>query len=528
MRTRDPLTLRRRDVLTGAGVLGFAALAGSGLAVLPAGRASAQGRPKRSVLTIALPSNPETIDPHQFRSVVSASPLYLMVEGLLTRDPVTMEIKPLLATSYRNIDPNTWEFNLRRGVKFHNGEEFNAESVKFSIERIMNSRLNTLGKTVWPPSFGPSVKIIDAFTVRIVTKVPDPLLPNRLAAESLNMAPAKGLAEWKDRFVTDRIIGTGPYRFVSFVVGDRLVCEVNPDYWGPKPATQRIVWQVVPDAATRVAALQRGTVDVVVNLPVPLISSVEADPDLAVYSELGSTVHGLLFNVRQSTPLKDRRVRQALNHAVDREAIIKNLYEGRGQILNSVTARQVENAIDPGSYAYDPARAKKLLAEAGYGGGFDMTLWQAIGRWPQAEEAAEAIAGYLEKVGVRTKVETLEWGEYNKRASQGQLKDAAYYAFVNGVWDPSYVTQRFLPSYPTFRYFDAEGELRKTIEEHEVTFDRTRRRALAAQVQKGLHDEAVWLFLWQLNENFGVTKKLHGFRMRPDHLIVARDAYVEA
>src|SRR6185295_12132225 len=125
-------------------------------------------------------------------------------------------------------------------------------------------------------------------TVRITTKVPDPILPNRLAAESLNIAPAKGLAEFREKFVTDKVIGTGPYRFVEFVVGDRVVVEANPEYWGPKPATPRIVWQVVPDAATRVAALQRGAVDVIVNLPIPLMPAIESDPNLRVYSELGS------------------------------------------------------------------------------------------------------------------------------------------------------------------------------------------------------------------------------------------------
>jgi len=212
----------RREVLQSAG-------AAAALAVLPTGSARAQAR--KPTLTIALPSTPETIDPHQFRSVLSGSIIGMMGEGLLTRDPQSMELKPLLAESWRNVNPNTWEFKLRKGVKFHNGEEFTGESVKFTIDRIVNSKLNTLGKLTFPPSFGPDVTVVDPLTVRITTKVPDPMLPARLAAESMNMSPAKGLAEYKDKFLTDRFIGTGPFKFGENVVGDRVVVEANANYW---------------------------------------------------------------------------------------------------------------------------------------------------------------------------------------------------------------------------------------------------------------------------------------------------------
>jgi len=522
MRKVMPHVLTRREILKTAGVLGAATAAG--LRPQPAG---AQGG-RKPALTIALPSNPETIDPHQFRAILTGSALALMCETLLTRDPRTMELKPHLATSWRNLNPTTWEFKLRPGVKFHNGEDFNAECVKFSIERALGPQLNTLSKVVWPPSIGQQVQVVDPLTVRITTKVPDPTLPNRLAAESLNMMPARGLADFREKFVSDRVIGTGPYKFVEFVVGDRLVVEANPGYWGAKPATPRIVWKVIPDAATRVAALQRGAVDVIVNLPVPLVPQVEGDASLTVYSQLGSTVHLLLLHSIESPPLKDRRVRRALAHAIDREAIIKSLYGGRGKVQNSVVARQVTNAIDPGGHAYDPDRARKLLAEAGHASGFELTLWQATGRWSQAEEAAQVIAGYWDKVGVRTNLQTLEWGEYNRRAGRGLLKDAGYYAFINGLWEPSYLTQRFLPSYGSFRYYNADGELKRLIEEHEQLFDAKKRREVAAQVQKGLQEEVAWLFLWQLDEIFGLSRKVKGFHMRPDHLIWVRDAYVEA
>jgi peptide/nickel transport system substrate-binding protein len=510
----------RRQLLTRAGAAAVLA------ALVP--RATTQALGRKSTLTIALPSPPETIDPHQFRSVLSGSIIGLMGEGLLTRDPVTMELKPLLAESWRNVNPNTWEVKLRRGVKFHNGEDFTGESVKFTVERAITSKLNTLAKLTWPPAFGQEVTVVNPYLVRITTRIPDPMVPARLAAESMNMAPAKGLAEYAEKFVTDRFIGTGPYRFVELVGTDRVVLEANPAYWGARPASPRIVWQVIPDAATRLAALERSDIDVMLNLPIPLVPTVEADPTLRVYSELSSLTHGILLNARESPQLKDRRVRQALNLAVDRQAILKNLFNGRGQVLNTVTGKNVNNTFDPGPYPYDPARARQLLAGAGYAGGLELTLWQSIGRWTLAEETAQVIAGYWDKVGVKTKLQVLEWAEYNKRSSASQFKDAFYYAFINGTWDASYTVQRFKPSFASFRYFDASGDLLKAIQDYEQTFDAKRRKELAAAALKGLHDEAVWVFLWQLDQLTGVSKKVKGFKIRPDDVIWARDAYVEA
>ena len=506
--------LTRRAVLAGSAALGLAA--------------PARAATRQPVLKVALPSNLETIDPHQFRSILSGSAIACACETLLTHDVETMAFKPLLATSWRNLDPNTWEFKLRQGVRFHNGEAFNADSVKFSIERIINSPLNTLGKTAWPPSFGQSVEIIDPYTVHIVTKVPDPLVPNRLAAESLSMAPPKGLADYREKFVADRIIGTGPYKFVSYAIGRGATFEVNPDYWGPPPATPRIEWLILPDNATRVAALQSGAADVIANLPIPLLDTVEAADGLRVYSVLGSIVHGILLNANQTPALKDVRVRQALNHAVDRAAILKNLYKDRGKLLNGVVASQVQYAIDPGAYAFDPDKAQALLRQAGFGDGLELTFWESTNRNELAVEASQAIVGYLEDVGVHVNLQLLEWGEFNARASRTQFKDALHYGFINGTWDPDYVMQRFLPTFPTFRYYTATGELEQELHAFGSAFAGEERGKLAATCQQAIHDQAPWLFLWQVNENFGMKQGVQGFRMRPDHLIVVRDAYVES
>ncbi|MBI3964813.1 MAG: hypothetical protein HY329_04175, partial [Chloroflexi bacterium] len=258
--------------------------------------APAKAAARKDTLTIALPSNPENVDPNQTRAVLTGSIMRLIQETLVGRDADTMKLVPALATSWQSQGPNIWELKLRQGVKFHNGEEFNAEAVKFSLERGLHPSLNTGNKAYMAPDHFAKIEIVDAFTVRLHTKQPDPVLPSRLAPEPVSMMPPKAYAAFTDKYVTDKPQGTGPYRFVEYVVGDRFVVEANPDYWGPKPATKRIVWKVIPDAQTRVAALQRSEVDVVVNLPVPLIPIVEKEASLAVYGVLGSTTHALLIN----------------------------------------------------------------------------------------------------------------------------------------------------------------------------------------------------------------------------------------
>jgi peptide/nickel transport system substrate-binding protein len=277
-----------------------------------------------------------------------------------------------------------------------------------------------------------------------------------------------------------------------------------------------------------VAALQRADVDVILNLPLPLVPAVEASPNARVYSEVSSLVSVVLLNTKETPALRDRRVRQALNLAVDRPTIIKNLFGGRARLLNGAAAPTVTNGFDPGPYPYDPVRAKQLLAEAGHPNGFELTFWQSLGRWTQAEEIAQVLAGYWEKIGVRTKLQVLEWAEYNKRAGGSLFKDAFYYAFINATWDASYILQRFKPTFTSFRYYDASGDLLKTIEEYDQAFDPKRRRELGMKAQQGVRDEAVWVFLWQLDELMGVSRKVKGFKMRADNFIWARDTYVEA
>lgn len=479
-------------------------------------------------LTIAYPGNLETIDPHQSRAVLTDAALALVYENLITRDPKTMELKPLLATSWRNVDPLTWEIKLRQGVKFANGEEFTAEHVKAMFERAMSAKLSTSVKTYWGTEFPGTVEAVDKSTVRIKTKEPDAVLESRLAPMPITMVP-KAISALMDKYVTtpEGAIGSGPYRITEHVIGDHTTLERREDYWGEKPPTKRIVFKIVPDAQTRVAALQRGEVDVVVNLLVPLVPIVERDPNLTVYSVLGSTTHAIMINTRKGGPLAEEKVRQALNYAVDKESLLKALYAGRGKPLKSIIAAQIPGGETAPVYAFDPKKAKALLAEAGYANGFETTLWQAQGRWPQALEAAQVIAGFWKDIGVRADVKTLEWAEYNRRAITSQFEGMHYYAFTNLQWDPAFPLQRFTPEYKRFEFYIAGGDTLAAAKKYFTTFDVAQRKQHAQKFAEDLNRQAAWVYLYQLEEIYGLNKKVKNFVMRPDHEVDLRQTYKE-
>lgn len=503
-------------------------LAGCGGVQAPGG--SGQGAPTvaarvRDTLTVGIPINVETFDLNITRSTLTSGVTELVFDTLLKRDQDTMELQPWLATSYRNVDPTTWEFKLRPGVKFSNGEEFNAEAAKFSLERGLLPDLNSSAKSYLQGIYKSST-VVDASTLRVTTELPDPLFPSRLAPDPVAMMPPKYYGGKDVKETANKPVGSGPYKLVEWVVGDRAVLEANPDFWGPKPPTRRLVWRTIPDAITRVGALQRGEVDAITNLEVPLLDTVARAPNLRVYSELGSFSEKFLINTRKPGPLQDKRVRQALNYAVNKEELLKTIYGGHGQLLRSVIASQVAGFSAQQPYAYDPEKAKQLLAEANYPRDLVLDLWIATARTPGGEEATKAVGGYLDKVGVKTKLQTSEFAVFNRKAAAYEYDGLIYYGFSNLQWEPDQIFGYFLKEGGRWNYYLAEGAAREAILNARKEFDPAKRKEYQAQAQKLLWDEALWLFLYQFEQHMGLSKNVQGFKMAADQIVHVEKAYV--
>ena len=291
------------------------------------------------------------------------------------------------------------------------------------------------------------VEVVDEHTVNVVSKGPFPVLLARMTyagSGSVVMLPPKYVQEKGDDFAAHPI-GTGPFKFVEWVKGDRVTLEANPDYWRGKPKVQRVTFRFVPETATRIASLLNGETDIIENIPPDQVERVAGSPNAVV----GKTSDGMIvayyqFDTRAESPVKNRKVREAINHAIDWDTIVKDLLRGH--------ARRRPVPLDPGdlgmnagvkTFAYDPEKAKKLLAEAGYPGGFTFTMPTSNGRYMEDRAVTEAIAAYLGKVGIKATVQPTEWGVYLKMLAEKRTGPVFIIGWGSGLFDADVLVDEF-------------------------------------------------------------------------------------
>src|SRR5947199_3793946 len=289
--------------------------------------AAASAQPAQ--LVISQPAEATTMDPGRSTQVLTVND-FVNLYDTLTRWDGALRLQPGLATSWRNVSDTTWEFTLRQGVKFHDGAPFTAEDVKATLERNL-----VPGKTVVQAGFATieSVHIVTPTTVRIVTKKPDPLLLVRVAQMGAQILPARRTADEGVKELARRPGGTGAYRLVEWVKDERLVMEANRHWWGwegKPPAIERVVWKPIPDDFPRIVALEKGEADIITNVPPDRMAALADGRVTKILSAPATRTVTFWINTTQP-PLSDKRVRQALHHGLDVNAIIKNLYAGMGK-----------------------------------------------------------------------------------------------------------------------------------------------------------------------------------------------------
>jgi peptide/nickel transport system substrate-binding protein len=371
-------------------------------------------------LTIATRATP-AVDPHyQWLSTNVAYSMHIF-DSLVKRDEKGKWL-PGLAVSWRQIDDTTWEFKLRHGVKFHDGSDFTAEDVVFSIHRVSSLPNNPNPYTANIRSIS-DVKALDPYTIQIKTRVPDPLLPGPLANIFIvSHAAAKGMTP-ADFRSGKAAIGTGPYKFVSYTPEDRLVVTRNDEYWGGKPQWDKVTFRIISNDAARVAALLSGDVDVIDFVPGADVPRIERDPKLAVYKGPSSRLIYLLADVGRSptpdvtdangapmskNPMQDIRVRKAMAMAINRKTLVSRVMGGLADPAYQMVPKDTVG-FDPTipELKYDPQAAKKLLAEAGYPDGFGLTIHCSNNRYPNDAKVCQAAAQMLSRIGLKMKVVTM-------------------------------------------------------------------------------------------------------------------------
>jgi peptide/nickel transport system substrate-binding protein len=460
-------------------------------------------------LTVVQGADITTTDPFQIQAIRAMHTS--MYDQLVVRD-ASFKIVPWLATSWDNPNDTTWVFKLRQGVKFHNGEAFTAATVKWSFERFVAPET----KNIYANFLGPvsEVQIVDDYTVRVLTKEPFPALIENLAY-GVYMGPPETMKQQGAEFFKNPV-GSGPFKFVSWAPGEKLVVEATGSHFGGDPKIKTIVWQPVTEGSTRIAQLRTGEADLITSVSPTQISELQGQPGIGVTKIPSQSFLVLIMNASRP-PFNDVRVRQAMNHAIDKEAIIRTLLGGNGTVLPA-PAGPAHEGFDPqlgGMYPYDLEKAKQLLQQAGLGNGFSITLDTPDGRYLQDKAIAEAIGGMLAKVGVQVKVNPFEWGAFVKLL-QDKTSDILLIQQGGSTTDalfPSCFHSK-IKGLPWLGYASAEADA--LIDKARATVNFDERYKVYGQLIKLLQQDAPWVYLHYQTNIFGVRDRVKGFVPRPD------------
>jgi peptide/nickel transport system substrate-binding protein len=464
----------------------------------------------RGQLVAALDSDRETLDPHQAIGTIDYMVLMHIFDHLIARNPETMKLVGGLAESWRTVDDLTWEFKLRKGVKFQNGEPVNAAAVKFSIDRVLDptqkSYLRDRFKGIT------SVQIGDDLTVRLKTDKPNPVLLERLT--NLAILPPAYVKEKGDAFIAKNPVGSGPYRFVEWARGQRLVVEASPSYWGPQPAVKTLVFRPIPEVATAIAEMMAGSVDFIRLVPPDQIPAIEGSGKAYITTAPIIRVIFINFDVAgRAGPgiTQNIKVREAISHAIDVDGIITHVLGGRGLKLGTVV-NPMKFGYDPSikPVPYDPAKSKQLLAEAGVAPGTKLEFMTYSGSIIASRQVGDAISGYLSKVGLQTNHQHIEdIGLSSNLERTGKLKDI--YLASWGSWS---VFDADMILYPRFHSSEAfayvrDPKLDEWLDIGRNTVNAGRRMEAYRQVQKYVADNYLVFPMYAQTSVMAVSNKLN-------------------
>lgn len=447
-------------------------------------------------IIIALGSEPTTLDPQIREDGGERAVNDNVYETLMARLPDGKLTPGLAAAEPKLVDSKTWEVKLRPGIKFHNGEPFNADAVVHSVKRLIDPNFKSEQISFF--STIKDAKKVDDLTVQIITDGPDPILPGRLYW--MKMVPP---GHSKDPKFAETPMGTGPYRFVKWNRGQNVILEVDPGYWGAKPAIQKVTYRFVSDSGTRLAGLMAGEFDLITNLLPEFTQKVPQ----AIHM-LGLE-HPIIILNADGGPTRDVRVRQALNYAVDKKALAEGLFDGYAQIaqgqLLSPSFFGFNKQVSP--YPYDPEKAKALLKEAGAAGASIEVIGTA-GRWLKDREMVEAVAGYWEAVGLKPKVRIFEFNEYLNRLFDRKTRgDAIFVVSSNELMDADKSFSAYYKAGGTGAS-NSDKDLAALIDAARTETDVVKRTALYNQAVKRAYDQAYFVWLLNIEDIYGVSKRL--------------------
>ncbi|WP_370323440.1 ABC transporter substrate-binding protein, partial [Salipiger bermudensis] len=472
--------------------------------------ATAQTPP--GVLIVGQIAEPKALDPAAVTAVNDFRILMNVYDGLVRYKSGTLEVEPALATAWEISEDGTeYTFTLREGVTFHDGSPFNAEAVVFNFERMLNEDHPYHDTGPFPLAFFfssvSSVEAVDDLTVKFTLSEPyAPFLSNLAYPTGLIVSPAA--VEQHGADFGRNPSGTGAFTFAEWRSNEAVVVEANPDYWDGAPDLEAVVFRPITDANTRTAEMLAGGIDMMVEVPPVALSQFQGD-GFQVFEQAGPHVWFLILNAKEG-PFADKRVRQAANYAINKEALVNDVLEGTAEVAAGPTppafAWAYNEALEP--YPYDPEKAKELIAEAGAEGA-ELTFYVTEGGSGMLDPVAmgTAIQADLNAVGLDTTIETYEWNTFLGQVNPGLegKADMAEMAWMTNDPDTLPFLALRTEAWPDKGGFNSgyysNPEVDELLEKARVATDQDERAALYKQMQEIVQEDAPWVFVANWKQN---------------------------
>ncbi len=485
----------------------------------------AQDRARTKEVVVGLGAEPRTLLGVTIVDWTTNSQLEHIYDRLLDRDAKTLQPKPMLATAWKVVNDTTWEFTLRKNVKFHNGEPFTAQSVKATMEYLKDPANKTHYAAYWKQL--KEVQIVDDYTVRFITDGPWPSLIDRASLTDFLVMPAKALKEQGPQALAQKPVGTGPFKFVEWKRDERLVLERNPDYWAGPADVSRVTFRFIPEFSSRMAALLSGEIDIMKDVPPHAVDTVDRSGRAKVRSTVSSRINYLALVNLKPGPMQDVRARRAMNHAVDVDELIAKVLRNNATRMCAPLAPANVDFSKTECYKYDPARAQALFKEAGVDPKtLSLTLDTPSGRYPLDKDVSLAIAAQLQRLGITTNVVVNEWGTHLDKIKNRKTGDLFFLGwgpalYGQGTMEPLFKADQTYASYGNNKTVD--DKIAKAI----TVVDPKGRATAYADLQQVLREEAPWVFLWQQHDLYGVASHVE-WTPRADEKVWMYDAKVIA
>jgi len=466
-------------------------------------------------LNLVEASDLDTMDVHITRGGVTDVVVGHMIEALKRRVH-TGEFVPHLVQEWENVDDLTWLLHLQEGVEFHNGEKFDASVLDYNFKRFADPATGTMYGGEKFTSYFKSCEVVDDYTIKWTTQAPlGPIL--EFISPAFEMMSPKAIAELGEDIV-NKAVGTGPFKFVEWTPGAKLIMEANEDYWMGPPKLARVVWRPILEAATRLVELKTGGADVVGGIPAENIPELEDAGGIQILRAQNEQSPYIELNCFRE-PFNNVMVRQAMNYAIDRESIVQYVMLGAGEPqVGFLTSAHEGYDPDLKPYPYDPDKARSLLEQAGYPNGFKFTLSGPSGRYFKGKEILEAVGSQLEAIGLTVELNIMEWGAYvGEFIKRPTVFDAGMIGFGDdgsalGNMDACVYSKA--ESYGWFGYSNPEFDA--LFDEAMAMFDPEERDLKVRQMRQILYDEAPFIYVTNPQIIWAVRDEVRDFFPWPD------------